>query len=58
MASTRLTRAISFLGEPAISLPCGVTKTGLPIGFQMVAAPFADHMLLQVAAGVEALLTL
>lgn len=56
MASTRLTRAIPFLGEPAISLPCGVTRFGLPIGLQMIAAPFADSMLLQAAAGVEALL--
>jgi aspartyl-tRNA(Asn)/glutamyl-tRNA(Gln) amidotransferase subunit A len=56
MASTRLTRAISFLGEPAISLPCGRTTEGLPVGLQIVAAPFADDLLLRTAAAVENLL--
>lgn len=57
MASTRLTRAINFLGEPAISLPYGHTEDGLPIGLQIVAAPGADAALLSLAREVEALLS-
>jgi aspartyl-tRNA(Asn)/glutamyl-tRNA(Gln) amidotransferase subunit A len=56
MASTRLTRAINLLGEPAISIPCGRTNHGLPIGLQLIAAPGDDARLLQIAEKTEALL--
>ncbi len=32
-----LTLAITLLGCPAISVPCGFTKAGLPVGLQIVA---------------------
>jgi aspartyl-tRNA(Asn)/glutamyl-tRNA(Gln) amidotransferase subunit A len=57
MASTRLVRAINFLGEPALSMPFGKTGTGLPIGLQLISAPFTEPKLLQVARTLEPALT-
>jgi aspartyl-tRNA(Asn)/glutamyl-tRNA(Gln) amidotransferase subunit A len=56
MASTRLVRAFNLLGEPAISLPCGSDDSGLPIGLQLIAAPFADAKLLGAASAIERVL--
>jgi aspartyl-tRNA(Asn)/glutamyl-tRNA(Gln) amidotransferase subunit A len=56
MASTRLARAVNFLGEPAISIPCGRNKDGMPIGLQLIAAPGQDARLLSIARLVEELL--
>lgn len=53
LASTRLVRGWNYLGEPAISIPCGQDSAGLPIGMQLVGAPFADAKLLQVAKSLE-----
>jgi aspartyl-tRNA(Asn)/glutamyl-tRNA(Gln) amidotransferase subunit A len=49
IASTRLVRAINFLGEPALSLPCGQNSAALPIGLQLIGAPFSEPKLLQIA---------
>jgi aspartyl-tRNA(Asn)/glutamyl-tRNA(Gln) amidotransferase subunit A len=43
-------------GYPAISLPMGVTKDGLPMGLQIVAPLHQDRRLLSIAAAVENLL--
>ncbi len=40
-------------GVPAISLPCGFTKSGLPIGLQIVGAPFAEPTVLALAHAYE-----
>ncbi|MGA8029317.1 MAG: amidase [Bryobacteraceae bacterium] len=56
MASTRLVRAINFIGEPALSIPCGNTAAGLPIGLQLIGAPFTEARLLQIAKTIEPLL--
>jgi aspartyl-tRNA(Asn)/glutamyl-tRNA(Gln) amidotransferase subunit A len=53
LATTRLMRAINVLGIPALSIPCGFTKAGLPIGLQILAAPRAEDMLLRVGAAIE-----
>jgi aspartyl-tRNA(Asn)/glutamyl-tRNA(Gln) amidotransferase subunit A len=53
IASTRFTRAINFLGEPALSLPCGTASNGLPIGLQIVAPPFTDAWLLRIGQTTE-----
>ncbi|MEO8606041.1 MAG: amidase family protein, partial [bacterium] len=48
------TSAFNLSGQPAISLPLHLTKDGLPIGTQLVAAYGREDLLLQVAAQVEA----
>ena len=53
LATTRLVRAINYIGEPALSMPCGTNSLGLPIGLQLVAAPFAEPRLLQIAKTLE-----
>ena len=55
LASTRLVRGWNYLGEPALSLPCGKDARGLPIGMQLIAAPFDDARLLRFAQLVEQL---
>jgi aspartyl-tRNA(Asn)/glutamyl-tRNA(Gln) amidotransferase subunit A len=53
LASTRLVRGWNYLGEPALSLPCGEDSVGLPVGMQLIGAPFADARLLQLAKTLE-----
>jgi len=48
MAATRTVRSINLLGEPALSIPCGMGSEGMPIGLQLIAAPFAEKMLIKV----------
>lgn len=43
----------SFIGIPAISLPCGSTTEGLPVGMQLIGPPFAEGRLLGLAAAAE-----
>jgi aspartyl-tRNA(Asn)/glutamyl-tRNA(Gln) amidotransferase subunit A len=44
----------NFAGCPALSLPCGLSSDGLPIGLQFFAAPWREQRLLALALGVEA----
>jgi aspartyl-tRNA(Asn)/glutamyl-tRNA(Gln) amidotransferase subunit A len=44
----------SFIGFPVVSVPCGWTQNGLPVGAQLVAGPLEDGRLLAVAAALEA----
>jgi aspartyl-tRNA(Asn)/glutamyl-tRNA(Gln) amidotransferase subunit A len=39
----------NLTGIAGISVPCGFTKAGLPIGLQIVAPPFAEEKLLRIA---------
>lgn len=48
-----ITFAISMLGLPAISVPCGFTSENLPIGLQIVGPPRGEHALLRAAAAFE-----
>ncbi len=47
------TVAASLAGICGISVPCGTTATGLPIGVQLLARHFAESKLLRVARAVE-----
>jgi aspartyl-tRNA(Asn)/glutamyl-tRNA(Gln) amidotransferase subunit A len=47
------TIAANLAGNPGVSIPCGFTKAGLPIGLQIMAAPFAEEKLLRVARQYE-----
>ncbi|MBN2331935.1 MAG: Asp-tRNA(Asn)/Glu-tRNA(Gln) amidotransferase subunit GatA [Deltaproteobacteria bacterium] len=48
-----LTIPVNLAGLPALSLPCGFSKSGLPIGLQMIARPFAEESLFQAAHQYE-----
>jgi aspartyl-tRNA(Asn)/glutamyl-tRNA(Gln) amidotransferase subunit A len=43
------TSAFNHFGTPTITVPCGFSKEGLPIGLQIVAAPFREDMVARVA---------
>ena len=45
---------MNLAGVPALSVPCGLTTTRLPIGLQIAAPPFREDVLLQVGAAFEA----
>jgi len=45
----RNTRPLNVWGLPAISVPCGFTKAGLPIGMQIAGPSGRDDLVLQVA---------
>jgi aspartyl-tRNA(Asn)/glutamyl-tRNA(Gln) amidotransferase subunit A len=49
----RNTRPFNVWGLPAISVPCGFTNSGLPIGLQIAAAHWAESLVLQVAHAYE-----
>ncbi len=47
------TGPFNLAGVPAISVPCGFTGSGLPLGIQLVGKPFAESMLFRVAHAYE-----
>lgn len=49
----RNTRPFNVLGLPALSIPCGTTSDGLPIGLQIAAAPGREDVLLSAARTIE-----
>ena len=51
--SDLLTIPANLAGLPAISLPCGFDKSGLPIGLQLIGDVFEEAKLLQVASQFE-----
>jgi len=53
MPLLRNTRPFNALGLPTISVPCGVSKSGLPIGLQISGAAGAEATVLGVAAACE-----
>lgn len=50
---TPFTYPFNLTGQPAITIPCGVTSNGLPVGLQIVAARFAESTLMRVASRYE-----
>jgi len=46
---TQFMRPFNFLGLPAISVPCGLSSSGLPLAYQLVGHPFAEATLLRAA---------
>jgi aspartyl-tRNA(Asn)/glutamyl-tRNA(Gln) amidotransferase subunit A len=43
------TISCNLAGLPGISIPCGFTRAGLPVGLQILAPPFEEDKLLRVA---------
>jgi aspartyl-tRNA(Asn)/glutamyl-tRNA(Gln) amidotransferase subunit A len=50
---TRLTAPFNFTGLPAVSLPSAATSDGLPVGLQIVGAPWAERRVLRAARAYE-----
>ena len=48
-----LTISVNLAGVPALSLPCGFTPAGLPIGMQLIAKPFGEETLFRAGAAYE-----
>jgi amidase len=46
---------VTVTGCPAVSIPAGLTAAGLPVGLQLVARPFAERALLEVAHALDGL---
>lgn len=51
----RFVVAPNYVGFPAITVPVGVDKNGLPIGVQLIGRPWAEATLLRLAAAIEGL---
>jgi aspartyl-tRNA(Asn)/glutamyl-tRNA(Gln) amidotransferase subunit A len=51
--SLRNTRPFNIFGLPAISVPCGFTRAGLPVGMQITGAPWAEANVLRLAHAYE-----
>jgi aspartyl-tRNA(Asn)/glutamyl-tRNA(Gln) amidotransferase subunit A len=49
----RLTLPFNITGSPAVSVPCGFSRDGLPIGLQLVSRPFDEARLLNLAHAYE-----
>jgi len=49
----RVTAPFDLAGIPAISVPCGFTSSGLPVGLQIAGRPFAEATVLKVARKYE-----
>jgi amidase len=54
MQRSFLTYAFSLLGLPAISIPAGFTRQGLPVGLQIIGRRHQEAMVLRAAAAFEA----
>jgi len=50
---TRFTRAFNVTGHPALSLPGGLSPSGLPIGMQLIGRPFGEETLLRLGHAYE-----
>ena len=51
--SIRNTSPFDILALPAITVPCGITMSGLPIGLQIVGGAFAESTVLGLAHAYE-----
>jgi aspartyl-tRNA(Asn)/glutamyl-tRNA(Gln) amidotransferase subunit A len=54
MAVAVLTAPFNVTGNPAMSVPCGFSASGLPMGIQLVGRPFDERTVLRVGAAFEA----
>ena len=43
----------NLTGQPAASMPAGLTSSGLPVGLQIIGAPRADHLVLRAMRAFE-----
>lgn len=50
---TPFTYPFNLTGQPAASIPCGFTQSGLPVGLQIVGPRYADALVLRAARAFE-----
>jgi aspartyl-tRNA(Asn)/glutamyl-tRNA(Gln) amidotransferase subunit A len=50
---TRFTRPINFLGLPSLAIPAGFTRSGLPVGLQLIGRSFDEATLLRIGAAFQ-----
>ena len=50
---SRLTRAFNLTGQPTVSVPCGFTSDGMPIGMQLAGRMWEDSVVLRAAHTYE-----
>jgi aspartyl-tRNA(Asn)/glutamyl-tRNA(Gln) amidotransferase subunit A len=50
---TRFTRPVNYLGLPSLALPCGVTRTGLPVGLQIIGRAFDEAGPLRIGGAFQ-----
>ncbi len=43
----------NLTGQPAATIPCGLTQAGLPIGMQLIGPRYAERLVLEASLGVE-----
>lgn len=48
-----MTRLVNWLGLCAVSVPCGFTSRGLPVGLQLIGKPFEEERVLRLAYAYE-----
>ena len=53
MAMIRCTAPFNATGLPALSVPCGFTRAGLPMGLQLVGRPFDEGTVLRAGHAYE-----
>jgi aspartyl-tRNA(Asn)/glutamyl-tRNA(Gln) amidotransferase subunit A len=53
LATTGFMRLANLLGIPALSMPCGLTSEGLPVGLQIMGPLFQEALVLRVGAALE-----
>jgi aspartyl-tRNA(Asn)/glutamyl-tRNA(Gln) amidotransferase subunit A len=47
------TLAFNLTGNPAASIPCGLTREGLPVGLQLVGPKFSERLILEASLAFE-----
>ncbi len=52
-ALTRFTRIYNLIGIPSLSVPCGFSSSGMPIGLQIAGPPFGEAAVLRVGFAYE-----
>jgi amidase len=53
MQAMMYTQWFNLLGNPAVTVPVSASPEGLPIGVQIIGLPYAEEMILKVAALID-----
>ncbi len=50
---TRFTRPVNYLGVPSLAIPSGFSRSGLPVGMQLIGGSFEEATLLRIGAAFQ-----